>query len=163
MDLVAEGGGVMTARPSNHRIYRPTVALELSLLLPKPADGGTYLEPGRLFLSMAAGVAREKYDWAGALKLCLIPRELGELLTGLDGTEVSIVHDPGAGTRAKGAVVKALKVKRGDDGRTMVSMGSKANGGPWASAGTVGLSPGELATVRELLRAAIPVLLGWVA
>ena len=153
----------MTARPSNFRIYRPKVALELSLLLPKAADGGTYLEPGRLFASMAAGVAREKYNWAGALRLCLTAGELGELLTGLDGAEVSIIHDPGAGTQAKGAVVKAMKVRRGDDGRMMVSMGSKANGGPWASAGTVGLSPSELATVRELIRAAIPVLLGWVA
>ena len=153
----------MTARPSNFRVYRPKVAIELSLSLPKSAAGGGYLEPGRLFASLAAGVAGEKYDWSGALRLCLTAGELGGLLVGLDGAEVSIIHDPGAGTRAKGAVVKALKVKRGDDGRTMVSMGSKPAGGPWASAGTIGLSPAELATVRELLRAAIPVLLGWVA
>ena len=85
----------MTARPSNFRIYRPKVAFELSLLLPKAADGGTYLEPGRLFASMAAGVAREKYDWSGALRLCLTAGELGGLLVGLDGDEVNIIHDPG--------------------------------------------------------------------
>ena len=76
---------------------------------------------------------------------------------------MSIVHDPGAGTQAKGALVKALKVKRGDNGAIMISMGSKAGSGYWRPAGTIGLSPGELATMKELLRAAIPVLLGWVA
>lgn len=160
-------------RPSNFRVYRPALALELSLVLPKPAEGGTYLEPGRLFVTMAAGVARESYDWPGALRLALAPGELGQVLEGLTGppgSEVSIIHDPAAGGPGKGALVKSLRLKRGDGGdggelagRVMVSMGSKAGGGPWRSVGTIGLSPGELAVVRELVRAAVPVLLGWAA
>jgi hypothetical protein len=147
--------------PSNFRVYRRELALELSLSRPRPAEGGTYLEPGRLYLSIAQG-SREGFEWRGALRLALAPGELGQILEGLDGAEVAIVHDPGAGTSTKGQVVKALKMRPGGEGRIMLSLGAKDRG-EWRAAGTVALSPGDVAVVRELVRTAAPVLLGWAA
>ena len=110
---------------------------------------------------MAKGQSRQSFDWRDALRLALKAGEAGELLVGLNGGEAKLIHDPGAGNSSKGKLVKALSVRPGRErSNPVVSMGRKS-GATWERQGSIGLSPGEVATLRALLEAAIPALLGW--
>jgi hypothetical protein len=64
---------------------------------------------GCVFLEITSPSAPDVYDWANKIIIALSVTDLGKLLVGLRaGTEVKLLHDPGAGSDKMGQIRKTL-------------------------------------------------------
>jgi hypothetical protein len=111
-------------------------------------------------ISSASG--RNTYDWKNKITVQLSIKDVGQLLVGLTtGKQVTITHDPGAGTESKGRVVKVLSFSspKGLSEGAFLSCSMKQNEEKLEH--RVGLTPDEIIVMSELFKAIIPKALGW--
>ena len=134
---------------------------------PCPREGcnGTLMSrDGCVFLDISSAVGKNKYDWKNKIMIQLSIKDLGQLLVGLGtGKNVSIIHDPGAGTDNKGQVVKTLSFSSpkglGEGGFLSCSMSSGRDKEKVEH--RVGMTADEIIVLRELLKSVIPKALAW--
>lgn len=122
---------------------------------------------GAIFLDITSPEKGKKnvYDWANkitfALGLVDISKVLLFLRTAEVGGEMSLVHDPGAGTDNKGQTIKSLKLTSPKGLREGVLLNVSKKSGEDITSHTVPLSADEVLTLATLFQAALPRILAW--
>lgn len=141
-------------------IYKKSGALQLRLLLPDLTE--QYPKPGCVMLEICPGRPASDgnvvYNWtAEKITIKLNDRDVADILSGLQGRTVKIIHDPNAGSQEGGSGPKKfLEVSPGQQEGTVFircSYGDKK--------ASVALDANEILRSRLLLAAAIPAIYGW--
>lgn len=125
---------------------------------------GTQQRMGAIFVEITSTIPNQKnkYDWEKKIVMSLNPTDIGKLLKTLfSGEECSLVHDPNAGTENSGQVVKHIKFSSpgGLEKGIIINAGEKSPAGEKTH--SVPLDGGEVFFLREAVRAAVPLVLGW--
>jgi hypothetical protein len=154
------------------KIHNRTGAVQFTL---KPAhfEGETFatrggdvqvLKKGHLMVEMANAAEQADrrrnpvYDWAGKVVMKLSDTDIQQILTGLEGRDCQLVHDPNKarGDDSDGTLPKScLQLRRGERFGYFMSLsrGDKKVQCP--------LSDTDAATLRELLQRAVVRIYGW--
>jgi hypothetical protein len=153
------------ARLPQFNIYKGTGAMKVRLLPPilEPEDG-KYPTPGCMFLEMCKSTGQKDsfgnptYNWVDdKIVMKLSDKDVADIIIGLRTGKASLIHDPSAGTAAKGSgAKKLLNVEAGQrEGTVFISM---KYGEQTAK---VPLDANEKLRFGTLLSAAILALYGW--
>ena len=135
--------------------------------IPACKDSEMWDRDGAIFLDITSPEKGKKnvYDWANkitfALGLVDISKILLFLRTADVGGEMSLIHDPGAGTDTKGQTIKSLKLSSPKGLREGVILNVSKKAGEDIVSHTVPLSADEVLTLATLLQAALPKILAW--
>jgi hypothetical protein len=120
---------------------------------PERIDGGVFIEA-------APAVGSNKYDWENKIVFALSVSDIGKILNdGLRGGEVSIFHDPGAKSDKANITKKSLKITKGQKGGYFWSLREETAGREKTV--SIPVSNDEATVIAELLKVAIPKILGW--
>lgn len=115
---------------------------------------------GGVFIEAAPAVAANKYDWEKKIIFALSPSDIGKVLNdGLRKGDVSIFHDPGAKSAKANVTKKSLKITKGTKGGYFWSLREETAGAEKSV--NIPVSDDEASVIAELLKAAIPKILGW--
>jgi hypothetical protein len=122
---------------------------------------------GAVFLEVTSAKDKNVYDWSKKVTIALSVTDLSKLLYGIrtasEGSEVKLLHDPGAKTETMGKVQKHLTLSspKGPSAGFMLSVAQI--GGQDKLQHTVPLSAEEALTIATLFQAAIARTLAWSA
>lgn len=115
---------------------------------------------GGVFIEAAPTVAPNRYDWDNKIIFALSPSDIGKILhDGLRGGNVSIFHDPGAKSNKANVTKKSLKITKGPKGGFFWALRQETAGVERSV--SIPVSNDEATIIAELLKAAIPKILGW--
>jgi len=150
-------------RPADHIIYKGKAALQVSLKPATPTSSGNYVgsKKGVIFMKVAPCVGDKRYDWEHqGVTISISEHEVGQLIVALRGKEtVKFYHDKFKGSSREGEEIKQMTV--GESGGTVfVNMLETKNGESRKIPG-VPISHPEAIVLAELLKAALPKVLGW--
>lgn len=128
----------------------------------------TTVRDGAVFLEVTSTTSGKKneYDWTKKITVALSITDISKLLYGIrtatEGSEVKLMHDPGAASESKGKVQKhvSLNSPQGPSKGFMLNV-AQFSGQADKIVHTVPLSPEEALVVSTLFAAAIPQLLAW--
>jgi len=121
---------------------------------------------GALFLEITSTKDKNIYDWDNKIVMALSLHDMGKILMILEGgqagSEVKIMHDPGAKSATAGKIQKHLNISspKGVKTGAMVSVMQKSADGDTVSH-TVPLSGDEVRVLATCIRKVIPSSLGW--
>jgi hypothetical protein len=115
---------------------------------------------GGVFIEAAQAVGPNKYDWDNKIVFALSASDIGKILNdGLRNGDVSIFHDPGAKSRRANITKKSLKITKGNKGGFFWALREETAGREKIV--SIPVSNDEATIIAELLKAAIPKILGW--
>ncbi len=123
---------------------------------------GWKIREGAVFMEITSTKDKNVYDWENKVTIALSTNDLGKVLYGLKlGTDVKIMHDPGAKSDRAGQVTKNLNMSspKGTAEGCLISV-TETNGEARKSH-TVPLTGDELIVLGTLVQAAIARSLGW--
>lgn len=117
--------------------------------------------PG-IFLELSDEPRGEGFNWDNKITVKLGMADLGKILDGLETSteEISLFHDPGAGTEHKGEVSKNIQFKKAAKGSYYLNV-SLVESRKVTKKISIALSPAEVRTLMCLIDVAIPKILGW--
>jgi len=127
----------------------------------------TEARDGALFLEITSAKDKNQYDWNKKVTVALSITDVSKLLYGLrtakEGSEVKLMHDPGAKTEVAGKIQKhvTLSSPQGPAKGFMLNVAQFSGQQGDKLIHTVPLSPEEALTLSTLFAAAIPKLLAW--
>jgi len=120
---------------------------------------GKEADAGFLLVEAAQTTAPDIYDWANKITFAMDVGDIGQFLVGLGGGHCDIYHQ-------YNNAVKKLAIELGNDDKKgnptwMFSMTTRLDGSSdWFSV-RLPVACNEAAVLKELMRAAIPVIRGW--
>lgn len=144
---------------SQFAIYKGSGALQLRLL--PPNRGEKFPSPGCVMMDICPSGNQKNqhgnpvYNWDGKITLKLSDRDVADVLLGLQGRSVKIVHDPGA-RQGEGGSKKFLEILPGQRAGTVIFRCSYGD-----RSALVPLDANDALRMRILLTASIPVVYGW--
>jgi hypothetical protein len=109
-------------------------------------------------------VGKNVYDWKNKIVFAISAKsgDLGHVLTGLryQDDEIKLLHDPNMKSASQGQIVKTFSLVKGknNDGSYMMYLSEKSAD---KKNYMIPLSKSEVESLRILLTAAFPNLLGW--
>lgn len=118
---------------------------------------------GAVFLEATSASGKNIYDWDNKITFACSVTDMGKLISALTmGTELDLMHDPGASTDSKGAITKHVKLfsKEGYfQGGGMVSVTEQT--GTEKKEHKIPLTSDECFVIRQLLTVACTKALEW--
>lgn len=123
---------------------------------------GWKIREGAVFLEITSTKDKNVYDWEQKVTVALSTNDLGKVLYGIKlGTDVKLMHDPGAKSDRAGAVQKHVSITspKGTAEGCLISVSEVQ--GEQRKSHTVPLSGDELLVLGTLVQAAIARSLGW--
>lgn len=115
---------------------------------------------GGVFIEAAPAIGANKYDWGKKIIFALSPSDIGKILhDGLRGGDLSIFHDPGAKSHRANVTKKSLKIVKGQKGGFFWALREETAGAEKNV--NIPVSNDEATIIAELLKAAVPKILGW--
>lgn len=143
----------MQIRSGTYAIYKGKGALQVSLIPPtytirqiRNEETAFISKNGSVLFEVAPGVGKKEWDWEKKITFALGLPDIGTILA---SDEVSLLHD-------NNGTIKKLYLKPGNiQGTYMLTLAIGKD------TVTVPLSEAEMVVLAELLKAAIPTLVGW--
>ena len=120
---------------------------------------------GAVFIDASSTISENTYDWTKKITFALSTVDIGKILYGMrtatEGTEVKLMHDPGAKTESMGKVKKYVNFSspQGPTKGFMISVSEQS--GDQVRKHLVPINPEEATILMTLLQAAIPRILSW--
>ena len=121
---------------------------------------------GAIFLEVASTTGPNQYDWSKKITVALSVTDVSKLLYGIrtatEGSEIKLMHDPGAKTEMSGKTKKYVNLSspQGPSKGFMLNV-SQSSGGDDRVSHTVPLLPEEVLLISTLFAAALPAMLAW--
>lgn len=150
-----------------HRVCPKCRKRDYSGTLLECCNEKTDVRDGAVFLEITSAKEKNVYDWSKKITVSLSVTDISKLLYGLrtatEGSEVKLMHDPGAKTEAMGKVQKhvTLASPQGPGKGFMLNVAQFSGQQGEKLVHTVPLSPEEALVVSTLFASAIPQLLAW--
>jgi len=116
---------------------------------------------GGVFIEAAPAIGPNKYDWKKKVIFALSVTDIGKVLSEgfrRDG-KLSLYHDPGAKSNRANVTKKSLRIEAGQRSGFFMHLREETAGNEKTI--TIPVSPDEATIIVELLKAAIPKILGW--
>jgi hypothetical protein len=124
-------------------------------------SGDMPVREGAVFVDVANTTAPNIYDWEHKTIFAMSVTDMGKILSGLRaGTEVKLLHDPGAQTEKQGQVTKTLSFGAQTDRGCLFNMYEKNKSGEEKKF-MIPLTPDEVTVIGTLIARAIPLVLAW--
>lgn len=120
---------------------------------------------GAVFVDITSAKGKNEYDWDNKITFALSVNDIGKILFGLrtahKGSEIALMHDPGAKSESAGKVRKHIKFSspQGPSAGFLLSVTQVT--GKEKRSHTVPLSPDEVLIVGTLLQTAVSRALAW--
>jgi len=115
---------------------------------------------GGVFIEAAPSMGPNKYDWGKKIIFALSVSDIGKVLNdGFRGGSLSLYHDPGAKSNKANITKKSLKVTKGQKSGFFLSLREETAGNEKTV--QIPVSTDEATILVELLKTAIPRVLGW--
>jgi hypothetical protein len=146
---------------NDYKIYKKRAAAQFSLL---PMEGVPLnAKLGAIFITIAESNGDRQYDWDNKIVFSLNVHEVGELIRGLKGQEVSFIHDQNIGDRnLMKKEVKYLRLAKADNGEVLyLSLSEKSEKKGNKKPPSVAIDKKEAVVLSTLMEAAIPLMMGW--
>lgn len=119
---------------------------------------------GTVMITFANPKPDRTYDWENKVIMALNTSDIASILEFLENAEpnqvIDIYHDPKAGTADKGQQGKTLKIARGRTDGWFVGVTHRF-GSEVEQEIKLPVKHGEMILIKELLKYAIPRILGW--
>ncbi len=127
--------------------------------------GKVSVREGAVFVDITSTKDKNVYDWENKITVALSINDLGKILYGLRtakvGTEVKLMHDPGAKTAASGKIQKHIVFSSPKGPAVGFMLNVSQVTGQERRAHMVPLSPDEVLVVARLFDTAITRALAW--
>ena len=123
---------------------------------------GWQAREGAIFMEITSTKDKNVYDWDNKIVMALSVNDMGKLLeTLVTGTELKLMHYPGAKSETAGVVKKYLTVSSPKGIKEgCLFMASQTSGGE-TKTHMVPVAPSEVYILRSLINAAIAKSLAW--
>jgi len=157
----------MNQAPADYIIYKGKAAIQFTLKPGKPSprktERGEYVgtEKGCIFIAGANAKGPRDYDWENKVTIGLNEHEVGKILHALKGKEQKFYHDTNKGSDKEGDMIKNLSISPSSDNKKLFVNLSQSVKGVDTKINGVPIEPEEAKTLKALLSAAIPRILGW--
>ena len=117
--------------------------------------------PG-VFLELSDKPKGDGFIWDEKIVVKLGMPDLGKILDGLERSldNITLFHDPGAGTDSKGEVSKNIQFKKANEGSYYMNV-SLVQNRKVVKKISIALNSAEVRTLMCLVDVAIPKILGW--
>lgn len=141
-------------------------AIQFSFKPPVLSDNYKDEKEGVIFVNAASSTASDVYDWSNKFVFALGLTDIGKILSFFvsagAGDSQSLYHDPDKGKENEGSKVKTMSfyTKEGCLNGCMITCSTKLNGEVVSH--KIPVSGDEVIVLKNLLEAAIPLILGWI-
>lgn len=138
-------------------------AVQFQLSPPKIDENGNGVREGAVFVEITKATGPNVYDWNSKITFALSVNDLGKVLTALrNGTECTLLHDPGAQTTTQGQVTKNFRFTLQTEKGMLLSVRETNKVVPGNDKNySIPMSPDEVSLLGTLVLRAIPACLGW--
>ncbi len=120
---------------------------------------------GAVFVDITSAKGKNVYDWENKITFALSVNDLGKILYGLrtarEGSEISLMHDPGAKSESAGKVRKHINFTSPSGPSAGFMLNVTQVTGKEKRSHTVPLSPDEVLIVGTLFQRAVSEALAW--
>lgn len=138
-------------QPGQFTVYKSTAVMKAGLILPdwgEEKNGKRYLEKeGSIYIEATKALGKQTYDWNNKVGFAISANDICNLMS--DNTEKHRLFHQWKGTN------KTFQPFPGRDGSMMIAISNGDN------KITIPLDSGEWRAFQKLIKAALPVLIGW--